>query len=81
MALVASMALSSIIGAVVGLPALRIRGIYLAIATLAFGFIVQEVLVRWEGVTGGNRGLAVGSINLFGWKSSSPFVLYYIYPR
>jgi branched-chain amino acid transport system permease protein len=77
-AIVCSMALSAAVGAVVGLPALRVRGIYLAIATLAFAFIVQEVFTRWESVTGGNRGLTVGMINLFGWKTSSPIVFYYI---
>ena len=34
--------LSAVVGAVVGLPALRVKGIYLGIATLAFGFIVEE---------------------------------------
>ena len=43
---------------VVGLPALRVKGIYLGIATLAFGFIVEEVFARWESVTGGNAGHA-----------------------
>jgi branched-chain amino acid transport system permease protein len=36
------------VGVVVGLPALRVKGIYLGMATLAFGFIVEEVLARWE---------------------------------
>jgi branched-chain amino acid transport system permease protein len=40
-------------------PARRLSGIYLAIATLSFGFIVQEVFARWESVTGGNAGLMV----------------------
>ena len=44
---------------VVGLPALRVKGIYLGIATLAFGFIVEEVFARWESVTGGNAGMHV----------------------
>ena len=47
---------SAAAGVVVGLPALRVKGIYLAIATLAFGFIVVEVFARWESVTGGNAG-------------------------
>ena len=34
------------------------KGIYLGIATLAFGFIVEEVFARWESVTGGNAGHA-----------------------
>ena len=43
-------------GVVVGLPALRVKGIYLGMATLSFGFIVEEVFARWESVTGGNSG-------------------------
>ena len=42
-----------------GLPALRVKGIYLGIATLSFGFIVEEVFARWESVTGGNAGKTV----------------------
>ena len=48
-------------GVIVGLPALRMTGIYLAIATLAFAVIIQEVFTRWEFVTGGFAGLAVDS--------------------
>jgi len=59
--------LSACVGAVVGLPALRVKGIYLGIATLSFGFIVEEVLARWESVTGGNSGLHVESMQLLGW--------------
>ena len=44
-------ALAGIAGIVIGLPALRLTGIYLAIATIAFGFIVQEAVTRWESVT------------------------------
>src|SRR5262245_21776330 len=47
LALPTAAALSAVVGVVVGLPALRVKGIYLAIATLAFGFIVEEVLARW----------------------------------
>ena len=35
--------LTAAVGVIVGLPALRMTGIYLAIATLAFGFIIEEV--------------------------------------
>ena len=40
-----------------GLPTLRLRAYYLAMATIAFGEIVQIVLVHWEPVTGGTSGL------------------------
>ena len=58
--------LTGIAGAVVGFPALRLHGIYLLIATISFGFIVEEVLARWEHVTNGNEGLRVKTLQLFG---------------
>jgi len=63
--------LSAVVGAVVGLPALRVKGIYLGIATLSFGFIVEEGLARWESVTGGNAGIHVKVINILGWQANS----------
>ena len=47
--------LAGMFGWVLGLPALRLKGIYLAMATFAFNIIVVEVLTRWEGFTGGRR--------------------------
>jgi branched-chain amino acid transport system permease protein len=49
--------LSALVGIVIALPALRLTGFYLAIATMGFAFIVEEVLVRWESLTRGNMGL------------------------
>ena len=59
-------ALTGVVGAIVGFPALRLHGIYLLIATISFAFIVEEVLARWESVTHGNEGMRVGALNLFG---------------
>lgn len=70
--------LSASVGVVVGLPALRLKGIYLGIATLSFGFIVEEVFARWESVTGGNAGKSVGNINLFGWVADSSSSFYFV---
>jgi branched-chain amino acid transport system permease protein len=66
------------VGIVVGLPALRVRGIYLAIATMAFGFIVEEVITRWEHVTGGNSGLQVAAPEILGFKFTSTASIYYL---
>jgi branched-chain amino acid transport system permease protein len=52
------------VGAMVGFPALRLQGIYLVIATIAFAFIVEEILARWESVTHGNEGMRVRTIDL-----------------
>jgi len=59
MALVAAGFLAGLVGIVIGLPALRLSGLYLAIATMAFSFIVEEILARWESVTRGNMGMMV----------------------
>jgi branched-chain amino acid transport system permease protein len=53
-------------GVLVGLPALRMTGVYLTIATLAFALIIQEVLTRWERVTGGLKGKPVDRPVIFG---------------
>src|SRR5258706_9790656 len=58
--------LSGAMGWLLGLPALRLRGIYLALAPLGFNVIIEEVITRWEGLTGGNSGLHLKSIELFG---------------
>ena len=71
-------ALSAAGGGVVGLPARRVKGIYLSIATLAFGFIVEEVLARWESVTKGNAGIGVVSPQFFGADLGSSEAFYYI---
>jgi branched-chain amino acid transport system permease protein len=78
LALVTGTVLSAATGIVVGLPALRVKGIYLGIATLSFGFIVAEVFARWESVTGGNAGKTVGAPKMFGWTADSGPSFYYL---
>jgi branched-chain amino acid transport system permease protein len=68
---IVSAGLSALVGAVVGLPALRVKGIFLGIATLSFGFIVEEVLARWESLTGGNAGMHVKTLVIGSWKADS----------
>ena len=77
LALVAAGLLSAAVGMVVGLPALRVKGIYLAIATLAFGFIVEEVFARWESVTGGNAGIHIKAPDVFGLKLDTDTSFYF----
>src|SRR5262245_53338184 len=78
LSIAAAATLSGAVGVVVGLPALRVRGIYLAIATMAFGFIAEEVAARWESVTGGNSGLQVHAPVIAGLKFESTAALYYL---
>ena len=62
LSLPAAALLAAATGVLAAWPARRLAGIYLAIATLSFGFIVQEVFVRWESITGGNAGLVVATL-------------------
>jgi hypothetical protein len=60
-------AVTAAAGVLVGLPVLRLSGLYLAIATLAFALIIQEVFSRWDSVTGGIKGKAVERAVIFGY--------------
>lgn len=60
---------AGILALAIGYPALRLRGHYLAMATLALGMIVQEVAVQWDSVTMGYTGIsAIPALGAFGWE-------------
>jgi len=44
-------------GAILAYPTVRVRGVYLAVITIAFGLVFQNILVEWLSVTGGTQGL------------------------
>lgn len=71
-------ALSAAAGVLVGLPALRMTGVYLTIATLAFALIIQEVFTRWEHVTHGLKGRPVDKPVIFGVSFTSDLAFYYL---
>jgi ABC-type branched-subunit amino acid transport system permease subunit len=54
------------LGLLLGLPALRVRGVNLAVVTLAAAFTVDALVFNWTGFTGGLAGLKVPSPTLFG---------------
>ena len=56
-AMLAGLAIAALSGVLVGLIALRTRGLYLAMATLAFGFVVEILAQRCVSLTGGTMGL------------------------
>ncbi|MFH1341465.1 MAG: branched-chain amino acid ABC transporter ATP-binding protein/permease [Pseudomonadota bacterium] len=55
--MLAGVAIAGLLGMAVGLIALRTRGIYLTMATLAFGFIAEITVQRWTDLTGGTMGV------------------------
>jgi branched-chain amino acid transport system permease protein len=70
--------LSGAVGVIVGLPALRLKGIYLAIATLAFNVIVEEIIARWHSLTGGNEGMQVRPVRVLGYALEDDAQFYYL---
>lgn len=78
LALVGAGAAAGLAGTLVGFPSLRLKGPYLAIATLGFGIAVYQIFANWEYVSGGRTGLPVP-------KLQPPFGLarevyvYYVY--
>ena len=58
--------LTAALGVLVGLPSLRVKGIYLAVATLAAHFILTFVFREWEPVTGGVPGTNIPRAQLLG---------------
>ncbi len=76
-ALATATVLTALVGGLVGIPALRMTGIYLAVATLAFAVIVEQVIAHWESVTGGYWGMAVPKAG-FVVDLSTPTAFYYL---
>src|SRR5438309_205283 len=58
--------LTALAGMVFGVPSLRLKGLYLAMATLAAHFIVEFMVTHWDSVTGGVNGTSVPPPSLFG---------------
>jgi len=49
---------AALCGTALAVPAIRVRGPYLAMVTIAFGWIVWKILVEWVSVTGGDLGVS-----------------------
>jgi branched-chain amino acid transport system permease protein len=70
--------MTAMAGMVFGIPSLRLKGLYLAIATLASQFILEWVFIRWESVTGGSYGMTVPRPSIAGYTFDSDSSFYYI---
>jgi branched-chain amino acid transport system permease protein len=70
--------MAAALGLVVGLPSLRIKGLYLAVATLATQFLLVYVFREWESVTGGVRGVNVPNASVFGFELNNDARMYYL---
>jgi branched-chain amino acid transport system permease protein len=77
-ALLAGAVISAGLAYLVGRPILRLRGHYLAIATLGLGVLVALVLTTESRWTGGPDGMPVARLTLFGWRATGSSAWYWI---
>ncbi len=69
---------SALVGMVFGVPSLRLKGLYLAVATLAAHFVVEFTASHWDGVTGGVNGISVPAAKLGGFELNGDRRLFYL---
>jgi len=70
--------ITSLSGLIIGIPALRLLGIYLAIATMGFGFIVEQLILEMGWLTGGANGISIGSLSIFSLEIDSDRKFFYL---
>ncbi len=71
-------AFAGLIGLVIGIPAIRVSGLHLAMVTLAFSIIVEQIIGRWKSVTGGFTGIPVPSPRILGFDLGAQKPFYYL---
>lgn len=77
--LAAGMALSLVCALVLSMVTLRLRGLYLALATLAFGLLVDSFVIGFSDITGGPSGLVgIPSFMIGGFEFDTPASMYYL---
>ena len=76
--LFAGAALSAAVAFLVGRPILRLKGHYLAVATLGFGLLVAIVLTNEASLTGGPDGMTVPRLTVFGWSVRGSVIWYWV---
>jgi branched-chain amino acid transport system permease protein len=70
--------LTAAVGLAFGVPCLRLSGLYLAMATLAFGFVIAELILSLDWLTRGADGLRVPAARLGGWPLATDTARYYL---
>jgi branched-chain amino acid transport system permease protein len=78
LSILAAVAVSAVVGILLSLPALRLRGLYLAIASLAAQEIIIFAVRNWELVTGGNDAISLPRLELFGFVFRNDFHWYWV---
>jgi len=70
--------LAALASLLVGIPCLRLKSLYLAMATMIFGFIVEYIIVHWNSVTNGIAGMNLSKPRLGNYTFQSDISFYYL---
>ncbi len=75
--MVSGVIVASIFGALLAYPSLRVKGPYLAMVTIAFGWVIWKILLEWVSVTGGELGItAVPKARIGSFILTTPYYYY-----
>jgi branched-chain amino acid transport system permease protein len=69
---------AALFGVLLGFPCLRLKGLYLAMATMSFGVVIQYTVTHWESLTLGVRGISMPAPMLFGWSLGDDMRFFYV---
>ena len=70
--------LTAMVGLVFGIPSLRLKGLYLAVATLAAHYIVEFTVSHWDSMTGGVNGISIPAARFAGIELKDDRGIYYL---
>jgi branched-chain amino acid transport system permease protein len=70
--------LTALVGMVFGVPSLRLKGLYLAVATLAAHFVIEFTITHWDSMTGGVNGISVPAPKLGPLELDGDRKIYYL---
>jgi branched-chain amino acid transport system permease protein len=70
--------MAALAGVIIGIPCLRLKGLYLAMATMVFAAVIEHLAIHWESLTKGVRGISVSPIEIFGYALDTDEKFYYL---
>lgn len=76
--MVASGLVAAVFGFAIGVPALRLSGHYLAMVTMGFAFVMDEVFLQWKSVTNGALGIQVPKVTILHFSFSGGTSKYFL---
>ncbi|TDC86414.1 branched-chain amino acid ABC transporter permease/ATP-binding protein [Actinomadura sp. 7K507] len=66
-ALIGAVVITMAVGVLIAIPALRTRGVNLALLTFGLSVVLSQLILQNPALTGGMTGIDIGTLNVFGW--------------